>query len=106
MKGEKEIVLFKTLIAKNGSTTSTINFPRMAKEWNLKAVEAVPAIIGNYAKQPRRSIFKKTETQLEAYHKKNMRTQEIKNTMETFISPSSDLISSLLREDFPGTIII
>jgi len=105
VKGEKEIGLFKTQVAKHcraeGATVSSINFSRMAIEWNRIASQTVPAIIGN-KKKARRWIFKKSEAQLESYYKKNARTQEIKNTMETLVSPSHELILSLLSDDIQG----
>jgi hypothetical protein len=75
----------------------------MRKEWNRLAEEATMIPVGD-GTQKRRVIFKKTESQLEAYYKKNKRSQEIKNTMATMISPSNELLMSLLREDFPGTV--
>jgi hypothetical protein len=69
------------------------------------AEKSIPAILG-IKKIPWRLIFKKSETQLEAFHKKNVRTQEIKNTMETIISPSHELILSLLREDDTAILLV
>jgi hypothetical protein len=109
VKSVEEIMLFKKLSAKfsvrNGVSLREILFVEMAVAWNTAAEQAVLKVERS-GKSVRRTIFKKTVTQLEAYSKKNLRTLAMKETMEISVSRNDDLLLLLMGDMSPASPVI